>query len=463
MIRYLGKFKKIAVILNVFLILSLFSPFINFAIAQQEEQKSKINISAPKIQVFTAPNLNVYKGNLKREGVAGEDKGKEGLKKSVQDFKDSANPKKQYDSIKNSFGNLSGSGSDDIKEQKPQSKASGQGTVDSGKKTSSRVGGNTAAYNWQSSAGDAVVEGHFGFEDIRETNAAVGGALITNKNQFNAGAMWKANGHAEFNKGGTLVDMGGGVHGFVGVRNSNTTTIKSSAGTTTATVTTAAGAEGGATGTFYAGEKGLEASGEIGGRIGAWVDASASHNFEVDGQSVGGISFTGGAGLGLAAGVGGGFALRTDKVGLGFSVALGPLKGGFSFYINPLGIKNVLEKRMPPAVREFAKNTVNFFRAADGKFKEMVKNGAVNLAKNISKTPAFKLIQVGMSTYYLNIKKAAEIAQHVGNSVVKNLGQTGQQVASAAATVAQPAIGFVQRVVNAVTGAANAVRKFLGF
>ena len=423
------KLKKIAVILNFFLILSVFSPFINFAIAQEQDAQKKIELNDPKTQFINKPSLNTL----------------------------------------NSFKNLSGSSSNEIKDQKPQTKASSKGTVDSkstGKNSgsSSKIlkGTGGVAYNWQAPAGDAVVKGNLGIQDIRENKATIGGAEITNKNQFNAGVMGQANGHAKFNKDGDLVDLGGGVHGFAGVRNSNTTTIRSAAGTTTTTVTGMAGAEGGAVGTLYVGKKGIEASGEIGGRIGAWVDASVGHNFEVDGQSVGGINFSGGAGVGLAAGIGGGLAFRTDKVGLGFSVALGPLKGGFSFYINPEGIAKVLEKRLPPAVTNFVKNTANMYKILGGKFKDMAIKGA-NLIVDAIKNPV-GMIQVGMSAYFIALKKAREAAAAAAANFINGAKNTiisaGNTVTQTATNTIQQSVGIIQRIVNAATSAYNTIKSW---
>lgn len=467
--------KTTAKLLLIAFFVSLFSPFAVPSAAQEKPKKPVVEVSAPGvIPVIEKPGFQTYKGTLGREGVKSEDKGREALKNNAREFKDSVDPKKQYNSIKNSFGNLSGSSKDEVKDQKTQPKTSSKDATDQGKKGLSKAGGNVAAYNWQSEAGDAVVEGNFGPQDIRESRALIGGADITNRNQFNAGAMWKANGHAKFNRDGALVDMGGGIHGFVGVRNTNTTTIKSAAGTTTATVTTAAGAEGGAVGKLYAGEKGLEVSADVGGRIGTWVDASVAHNFEVDGQSVGGISFNGGAGAGLAAGLSGGFAMRTDKVGLSFGVALGPLKGGFSFYVNPVAIKSVIEKRLPPKMREAFGRAAQTLGAVRGRFEEMARNGAM-LAQDLVKDPGKTLVRVGMSVQYLALKKAAEAAANlrtIGNAVYRGVSShpAGKAVTSAvnsvannAASAVKPAVGIIQRIVGAAQGAFNAVKGFFKF
>lgn len=435
MIRHSKILKRIAAALNIFLLLSFFSPFVSFASAGP-----KVEVGSPT--VIGTPSFETYKGT------------------------------------QNSFQHLSGSKTEDLKkdEKKPSktsskqstdAKSSGKNSGDSKKSTKST--GGIAAYNWEVPAGDTSYQAHFGVQDIRENSATVGGAQISNKNQFNVGALGQVNGHAKFNQDGALVDIGGGAHGFAGIRNSNTTTVKSVAGTSKATVTASAGAEGGAIGKLYVGNKGIEASGDIGGRIGAWVDVSASHDFEVDGQNLGGVGFTGGAGIGLAAGVGGGLALRSDKVGLSFSLAVGPLKGGFSFYVNPEGIAKVLEKRLPAPVMNFARKVYNTHMAIGGKFRDIAMKGLTNVA-NFIKNP-FGMIQVGMSSFFLNMKNAAAAAASgflnglsralggVGGSSSKPVGN----VAAALGKAAPPApVGFIQKVVNAVSRGVGVVRSWLG-
>ena len=194
---------------------------------------------------------------------------------------------------------------------------------------------------------------------------------VTASTDNTLGAWANATGNVKMMKDGAVIDAKGEAKVGVGFKSENkgevVTDIAGGVGTkTSGKLDVMAGAEASAKGTAYAGKNGIELSGKLGARCGAWVDGSVNHAVQYKGNDLFGVGAGGGVGAGLGAGVEGGFSFKANKIGIqdvGFT--LGPVKVKATFYVNPVGIaeaaidkgKEVVEKSKELA--EKGKNLLN--------------------------------------------------------------------------------------------------------
>lgn len=230
--------------------------------------------------------------------------------------------------------------------------------------------GNDISQNSLLLKGDAYVGARI---DASVESSYLGGAgKFSAENQTTLGLSAQGEGNAKWMTGDAVLDAKARAEVTAGITSSTTVKNEINLGggmsnNTTAVVDAVAGAQATADGKLYAGKNGLEASGSAEARVGAWVDGKATTGVQYKGENVFSATGTAGAGLGVGAGVSGGAAFRTDKVGFNAQVTLGPVKLGGGVYVNPVAMGQMAVDKGSQAI------------AAVGNGAKAIGNGARNL------------------------------------------------------------------------------------